>query len=209
MGGGTIMHTNQSVPSQCKSVLNNFICHCNNQLCTEQPVPSQREVEDAVSALQEFIQAFQHISGPYDSMTVISRGYKRLYDAFQLLQSDPVVKSLVVSLSSDKALWDAFMSNVLHQKLLQLPDSVECRRPEISELNEFGMHILSWTLDIIKRKILELIESFQLLVNDLFQSPKMENATSDATEMDEKVRSSFLLSIVILLIVIVARSQRF
>lgn len=85
---------------------------------------------------------------------------------------------------------------------------VECRRSEISELNEFGTQILSWTLDVIKRKILELIESFQLLVNDLFESHKMENDAVDASKMDEKVRSSFLLSIVILLIVIVARSQR-
>lgn len=84
---------------------------------------------------------------------------------------------------------------------------VECKRPEISELNEFGTTILSWTTDIIKRKILELIESFQSLVNDLFQSPKMENATADASDMDEKIRSSFLLSVVILLIVIVARSH--
>ncbi|XP_047159193.1 uncharacterized protein LOC124829680 [Vigna umbellata] len=219
MGGGNIMHTNLS--SSSSTVLPNLkpsvstintlsctLCHCHNQLSSQQQVPSQGEVEDAVSALQQFIQAFQQISGSYDSRTVISRGYKRLYDAFQLLQSDPAVKRLVVSLSSDKALWDAFMSNVLHQKLLELPDSVECRRPEISELNEFGTQILSWTLDVIKRKILELIESFQLLVNDLFQSHKMENDAADASQMDEKVRSSFLLSIVILLIVIVARSQR-
>ncbi|TKY66309.1 hypothetical protein E2542_SST09177 [Spatholobus suberectus] len=237
MGGGTIMHTNHPVP-QFRNTLNKSssssssspnlkpplstdntlscsICH--SRLRTKQPVPSQREVEDAVSALQHFMQAvsssstLQEISGSYGQRMVMSQGYKRLYEAFQLLQADPAIKRLVVSLSSDKALWDAVMSNVLHQKLLELPDSGEgeCRRPRISELNEFGIHILSWTLDIIKGKILELIESFQLLVNDLFQSPRMENATADAAEMDEKVRSSLLLSIVILLIVIVARCQRF
>nr|ACU19809.1 unknown [Glycine max] len=236
MGGGTIMTTITShrVP-QFRDTLNNFSspspsssapklnpalsttntlsCTCSvshTQLCTNQPAPSQREVEDAVSSLQEFMQAFQQISGFYDSRGVMSHGYKRLYDAFQLLQADPTIKRLVVSLSSDKALWDAVMSNVRHQKkLLELPDSVDCRRPQIFELNEFGIQILSWTLDIIKGKILELIESFQSLVNDLFQSPKMGNATTIATERDEKVRSSFLLSILILLIIIVARSQRF
>ncbi|XP_027939292.1 uncharacterized protein LOC114193621 isoform X2 [Vigna unguiculata] len=136
MGGGNIMHTNFSSSSSSSTVLSNFkpsvstintlsctLCHCHNQLCSKQQVPSQGEVEDAVSALQEVIQAFQQISGSYDSRKVISGGYKRLSDAFRLLQSDPAVKRLVVSLSSDKALWDAFMSNVLHQKLVELPDS--------------------------------------------------------------------------------------
>ncbi|XP_027334696.1 uncharacterized protein LOC113849188 [Abrus precatorius] len=255
MGGGTVMHSDHSVPklrntlnkfsspsppSNIKPPLstdNNLSCSsCHTQLCTKQellggkeatsacrclynhvfePVPSQSEVEDAVYALQEFIQAvsssstLQQILGSCDPRVVMSQGYKRLNDALQLLQADPAIKRLVVSLSSDKALWDAVMSNVLHQKqLLELPDSVECRRPPISEQNEFGI-ICSWILDIIKGKILELIESFQSLVNDLFQSPGMKNATTDATELDEKVRSSFLLSILILLIVIMARSQKF
>lgn len=223
------MHSNHPMPhfrntltnlkpplSTDNTTLSCCVCQCHNQLCTKQPVPSQREVQDAMSSLQEFMRAasssstVQQISGSYGQRIVNSHGYKRLYDAFQLLQDDPAIKRLVVSLSSDKTLWDAVMSKVLHQKLLELPDSAESRRPQIPELNEIGIHVLSWTLDIIKGKILELIESFQSLVNDLFQCSRMENTTTDdATELDEKVRSSFLLSIVILLIVIVARSQRF
>ena len=56
---------------------------------------------------------------------------------------------------------------------------------------------------------MELIESFQSLMNDSFQYPREENATADEAKLDEKVRSSLLLSIVILLIVIMARFQRF
>jgi len=44
-------------------------------------------------------------------------------------------------------------------------------------------------------------------MNDLFQSPGIENATGDTSQLDEKVRSSTLLSIVILLTVIMARYQ--
>ncbi|XP_057437237.1 uncharacterized protein LOC130729480 [Lotus japonicus] len=179
-------------------------------------VPSQWEVEDAVSALQEFIQAVavssssthEQFSGSYDPRIVHSQGYRRLHDALQLLQADPAIKRLVISLSSDNAVWDAVMSHVLHQKLPELPDSGKYRRPQISEQNEFGLYILNWIRDIIKGKILELIESFMSLLSDLFQSPKVENATENATELDEKVRSSLLLSIVILLIVIMARFQR-
>ncbi|KAK7293400.1 hypothetical protein RJT34_16265 [Clitoria ternatea] len=189
-------------PNKATLYLSNHVFHS---------VPSQREVQDAVSALQKFIQPLssssrlQQISGSYDPRVVMPQGYKRLYDALQLLQADPAIMRLVVSLSSDKAFWDAVLSNVLHQKLLELPDSVRCRRPQISEQNEFGW---SWILEIIKGKISELIESFQSLMNDLFQSPNMENAAASAAELDEKVRSSFLLSIVILLVVVMARSQK-
>ncbi|XP_061371314.1 uncharacterized protein LOC133313914 isoform X2 [Gastrolobium bilobum] len=191
-------------------------CCCHIQLCRNEPVPSQWEIEDAVSALKDFMQAvsssntIQQIAGSYDSRIVLSKGYIRLYDALHLLQADPSIKRLVVSLSSDKAIWDAVMSNVLHHKVLEFPDSVECSsRSQISEQKEFGIHILSWILDIIKPKILVLMESFQSLMNDVFQFPRMENATADATELDEKVRSSLVLSILILLIVIMTRSQRF
>lgn len=203
-------------------------CCCNGQLCKKQvitesgsclynhvfeTVPSQREVEDAISALQEFMKAVlstitvQQISDSYDSRIVLSQGYKRLYDALQLLQTDTAVKRLVVSLSSDEAIWDVVIRNVLHQRLLELPDAAKCKRPQISEQKEIGIEIISWIFYILKGKILELIVSFQSLMNDLFQSPGIKNATGDATQLDEKVRSSALLSIVILLIVIMARSQ--
>lgn len=55
---------------------------------------------------------------------------------------------------------------------------------------------------------MELIENFQTLMNDLFQSPKIEKAALEDTELEGKVRSSMLLSVVILLIVILARVQR-
>ncbi|CAJ2669879.1 unnamed protein product [Trifolium pratense] len=131
---------------QIDSNTNNTLssCCCNNgQLCRKQEitasgcvynhvfetVPSQREVEDAISALQEFMKAVastitvQQISDTYDSRIVLSQGYKRLYDALQLLQADPAVKRLVVSLSSDEAIWDAVIRNVLHQRLLEFPNT--------------------------------------------------------------------------------------
>ncbi|WJX75944.1 hypothetical protein P8452_59427 [Trifolium repens] len=205
-------------------------CCCNNgQLCRKQEitatgciynhvfetVPSQREVQDAISALQEFMKAVsstitvQQISDTYDSRIVVSQGYKRLYDALQLLQADPAVKRLVVSLSSDEAIWDAVIRNVLHQRLLELPNTANCQRPQTSEQKDITIEILNWIFHIMKGKILEMIESFQSLMNDLFRYPGIENATRarDATQVDEKVRSSTLLSIVILLIVIMARYQ--
>ncbi|KAF7825237.1 putative Post-SET domain-containing protein [Senna tora] len=176
-------------------------------------VPSQMEVQDALIALQNltflldlssasFVQAVESIAA------LLPHGYNRLYDALQLLQTDPSIKRLVVSLSSDKAVWDAIMNNVFHLKVQDLPNSVECRKPQISHEPELSIDILSWILEIIKGKVVHLIENFQSLVNDLFQSPKIGKAALNDKELEGKVRSSMLLSVVILLIVIMARVQR-
>lgn len=89
-----------------------------------------------------------------------------------------------------------------------LNNLAECRRPQISDEPELSIDILSWILEIIKVKVVELIENFQSLMNDLLQSPKIEKAALDDAELKGKVRSSMLLSVVILLIVILARVQR-
>ena len=68
--------------------------------------------------------------------------------------------------------------------------------------------ILMWILDATKAKVIELIEKFLSLVNELFQPPKSNNPTEGNKEqMEEKIRSSLLLSVVILLIAVVARIQ--
>jgi len=84
---------------------------------------------------------------------------------------------------------------------------VKGKRPQSSEQREISIEILNWIFHIMKGKVLELIQSFKSLMNDLFQSPGIENATGDTSQLDEKVRSSTLLSIVILLTVIMARYQ--
>jgi hypothetical protein len=67
-------------------------------------------------------------------------------------------------------------------------------------------NILRWILDATRTKVIELIEKFLSLVNELFQPPDKENPKEGNKEqMEEKVRSSLLLSVVIILIVVVAR----
>ncbi|RYR05304.1 hypothetical protein Ahy_B06g085172 isoform C [Arachis hypogaea] len=82
----------------------------------------------------------------------------------------------------------------------------ENKTPQNSEENELAMYLLSWILQLIKGKVWELIENFQSLVNDFFHSPKMQHV--DPAVLHEKLRSSLLLCIVILLIVIMARLER-
>lgn len=76
---------------------------------------------------------------------------------------------------------------------------------------DFAACIIGWIMEMTKAKVMELIEKFQSLVNDVFlpRETKGENAEADnKNEFEEIVRSSLLLSIVTLLIVVVARFQR-
>ncbi|XP_044467407.1 uncharacterized protein LOC123197261 isoform X2 [Mangifera indica] len=103
------------------------------------PVPSLDEVNKAVSALQ---QAFDPASyslvrdkyahnldkdaeldwvehSPHQSNSRMLQPYgpDRVYDAFHLLQTEPSIQRMVVSLSSDQAVWNAVLNNEVVREL--------------------------------------------------------------------------------------------
>jgi len=182
-------------------------------------VPSQSEVESAINALLNFIigesssgsalKCLQQKLDCFDPRQLLSHGYGRVCDAFRLLQTDPAIKRLVLSLATDKAVWDAVMKNELVQLLRGSLYTVDCKRPQCSnEEPDLAASILRWILDATKAKVLELIEKFLWLVNDVFQPPKgAKPKNGNKEETEDKVRSSLLLSIVILFIVVLARAQ--
>ncbi|XVF73481.1 hypothetical protein PTKIN_Ptkin12aG0204600 [Pterospermum kingtungense] len=185
------------------------------------PVPSKPEVENALAALQDFIHGIsssrpelkwlQPLLDSYDSRQLLSQGLGRVYDAFILLLTEPSVKRLVVSLSSDKAVWDAIMNNELVRKLFDFPHpAVENGRPWNSPAEaDIVNDTLQWILDMTKAKVTELVMKFQSLLNEVFQARRREKPNEETRDqLEEKMRSSLLLSVVILLIVIVARLQR-
>ncbi|XP_076937286.1 uncharacterized protein LOC143604794 [Bidens hawaiensis] len=91
------------------------------------PVPSQFEVQNAIYDLQRAMNGFREINGigeimeqcNYDSSTALMKphGQKRLADAYNLLQTDPLVQRLVRSISSDPHVWDAILKNDAVQDL--------------------------------------------------------------------------------------------
>ncbi|KAA8515890.1 hypothetical protein F0562_019069 [Nyssa sinensis] len=191
------------------------------------PVPSRIEVQKAISDLQSFILGncpsgseldwLQRMLYLYDPRMMQSIRYRRVYDAFRLLYTDPSVQRMVVSLSSDKAVWDAVMKNKAVQDLRESLCTAKEERPQSSnEESDMATLILNWIFDIIKAKAMELIEKFESLVNELFQPLKKGKRATEVSieleekvsvELEEKLRSSLLLSIVILVIVIVTRSH--
>lgn len=76
-------------------------------------------------------------------------------------------------------------------------------------------------MDIVKRifsstkaKLMEVIETITNIVNELFRPPVDEKATNGAAKagtkdpFQENLRTSFLLSIVVLLVVVVTRASK-
>ncbi|XP_030962834.1 uncharacterized protein LOC115984080 isoform X2 [Quercus lobata] len=143
----------------------------------------------------------------FDPKLLLSQGLRRLCDAFRLLLTDPDVKRLVVSLASDKAVRDVILRNTSLREFQWTPYAVNYVRPLISneepgsEEPGFFTRILMWIWDRIKSKF----GKFLSLVNELFQPPKSNNPTEGNKEkMEEKY--SLALSVVIFLIVVVARA---
>lgn len=184
------------------------------------PPPSYYEVESAIASLHNFMKGLtpygselnelQQILDRCSVTTLLSQGCGRLRDAFSLLQTDPSIKRLVVSLSSDRAIWDAVMNNEVVRKLQDSYHGGESSGSSKScdEKQDIAASLLKWVLDMTKIKVMELIQGFLSLMNEVFQPlgrEKRIEAGNDAAE--DKVRSSLLLSIVILLIVVVARMQ--
>ncbi|KAA8539782.1 hypothetical protein F0562_026474 [Nyssa sinensis] len=141
------------------------------------------------------------------------QGSDRVYDAFHLLQTEPSVQRMVMSLSSDKAVWDAVLNNEvvreLRESLHEADNSVHGSSDGSSDDLNAATSILSRILDNTKAKMMELIDKITKLVNELFQSPDSEKTTGEDTDPFEgKLRTSFLLSIMVLLIVVVTRAHR-
>lgn len=151
---------------------------------------------------------------------------------------------MVVSLASDKSVWEAVMNN---EAVRELRDSVnegtceinneirnlECRYnlfcrglfaankgtserdAEPSDGSIPLSEILDWVFINTKAKLMEVLEKTIEMVNKLFQSPRNEkNAKGEGQEgaaiepFGKKLRSSFLMSVLVMLIVVVTRASR-
>ncbi|KAL5812634.1 hypothetical protein ACOSQ3_027584 [Xanthoceras sorbifolium] len=145
-------------------------------------------------------------------------GYERVYDAFHLLQTEPTIQRMVISLSSDRDVWNAVLNNKVVRELKESFDAAESNGSESSDEtcddSNPAMDIVKWIFNNTKAKVMEVIEKISNIVNDLFKPPGDEKATNGAATagatdpFEEKLRTSFLLSIVVLLVVVVTRASK-
>ncbi|XP_065871601.1 uncharacterized protein [Euphorbia lathyris] len=141
-------------------------------------------------------------------------GPDRVYDTFHLLQSEPAIQRMVISLSSDKAVWNAVLNNNVVRELRDSYNAESVTSPssessdEASEESTPAMNVVKWIFQNTMAKFMDLIENITKLMNELFKAPddkKKANGTADPFE--DKLRTSFLLSVVVLLIVVVNRAH--
>ncbi|VVB13607.1 unnamed protein product [Arabis nemorensis] len=143
--------------------------------------PEIDEVEEAFSALQ------------------------LLYDSFHLFQTDPSVQRMVMSLASDRAVWDAVMNNEVVRELITNAERSE----------EDSGPAATFIRRLFKRSAIKIIDAMERVtkyVTDLFNVvvPGDETvvlATGPAPVM-EKLQMTVLLAVVVLLFVLVARVTR-
>ncbi|KAF3956973.1 hypothetical protein CMV_017961 [Castanea mollissima] len=148
-----------------------------------------------------------------NSRVLQPHGSDRVYDAFHMLQTEPSVQRMVISLSSDKAVWDAVLNNEVVRELKESYFAVENNEPqspdESSEGSNEATSVLSWIFYSTKAKVMEVFEKITKLVNELFPSTENEKTSAGATDpFQEKLKTSFLLSVVVLLIVAVTRAHK-
>lgn len=177
-------------------------------------VPSRTEVEKAISQLQSFldgnadglpqehIRLIQMLNN--DSQIIQSSGYRRVQEAFHLLRTDSKVRKVVLSISSDKAVWDAVLSNKAVQDLRGSLQQVQISDEEL----HWAAVILRWISRITMSIFRETMVKLGLLIGETFQKAKVGNPSSEVIKnFNGTLESLLLLSVVILIIVVVTRGH--
>ncbi|PKA66412.1 hypothetical protein AXF42_Ash007110 [Apostasia shenzhenica] len=140
-----------------------------------------------------------------------SQAQSKVFNALRLLQLNPSVQRMVVSLSSDKALWDAIMKNEMVQELKKSYHAdkyIQCiaggkESQNSDRFPDIASQILSWLFENAKVKAIEFIENIMNLVHKLFYSGDQEDNLEIVSDV---VRSSFMLSVLVFIIVILKRA---
>ncbi|KAG6422353.1 hypothetical protein SASPL_118921 [Salvia splendens] len=182
-----------------------------------QSVPSAHEVHHAVSALQlalgsssptqecDEIEWFEPSHNLYSSKEMQRRPSNDVVNvALHLLETEPCVQRMVVSLSSDKAIWDAVMNNEVVKELrgsMHRVGSLVSESSDVPSGDEDG-NMISWVVKFAKAKIMQVMDLITKIVGNVFQGDKKGD-----DGLDEKVKSSLLLSILVLAMVILARAK--
>ncbi|KAL0304096.1 UNVERIFIED_CONTAM: hypothetical protein Sradi_6277700 [Sesamum radiatum] len=137
-------------------------------------------------------------------------GSSRVYDAFHLLQTEPSVQRMVLSLSSDRAVWDAVLNNEVVKELrgsICQADEEEDSREKESDDSSPVKDVLSWVFVNAKANIIQLIDKITKIFNEVFHPSNEEKKGNTVDPFEEKLKSSLFISIIVLLIVVVTRAQ--
>ncbi|GER46538.1 hypothetical protein STAS_23584 [Striga asiatica] len=199
-------------------------------------VPSRDEVNYAISALQQAFRPVSPAYIATEKLTVVKSEDQSTEKSekinssssseFDWIEPSPTLGSsrklcpygperrMVIALSSDRTVWEAVLNNEAVKEEL---------RGSISRVNDEGdkaVHkasdddnnpakglFLNWFFSNAKEKIMQLIDMMVQLANMVFQPANEEKKGGAIDPMQEKLKTSLLLSIAVLLIVVVNRAK--
>lgn len=187
--------------------------------CVFGSAPSPIEAQAALISLQNTLPTSRHSASdwiepvmyPNDSEQSICCDIGRVYDAFHLLQTDPSIQRMVISLSSDKAVWNAVLNNEAVQELkeaISRKDEVSALESSSDEPNPSSSsgNVLSWIFDNMRVKFMEFLTGITDLMKEVFQPPS-DDMGNFPDGFGERVRAAFMLTAIVLLIVVVTRAS--
>ncbi|CAA2935351.1 Hypothetical predicted protein [Olea europaea subsp. europaea] len=171
------------------------------------PIGYKQKLSSADSQL-DWVEPSLHL---FDSRRLQPHGADRVYDAFHLLQTETSVQKMVISLSSDKAVWDAVLNNEVVQEfrgsLFRAYKNPIETSLEGSDDSNPAKDVLNFIFMNTKAKIMQLIDKITELVNKFFGPRERENSNGLTDPLEEMLKNSFFLSIMVLLVVVMARTQ--
>ncbi|CAH8384724.1 unnamed protein product [Eruca vesicaria subsp. sativa] len=142
--------------------------------------------------------------------------YDQVYSAFDLLRTEPSVQRMVISLSSDKAVWDAVMNNEVVKEIKELYNNGMSQDEESSNdtpgENNAAVDFIKWVFDNTMVKANEVFKKITRLVIELLSSHNDDGVNKKGKDakfnnwLEEKLKTSVLLSIVVMLVVMVSRA---
>ncbi|KAK8941200.1 hypothetical protein KSP39_PZI009734 [Platanthera zijinensis] len=140
----------------------------------------------------------------YSSKARHSQEREKVLDAFRLLQINPSVQKVVVSLSSDSAVWDAVMKNEVVQDFKRSLYAGESKPQDPDEGGHAARGITKWILGA-KTKIMEV---FNKISNHLSQVLCSYGAEYDSDAFHDVLQTSFMLSVMVFIVVVMTRSRK-
>ncbi|XP_011076391.1 uncharacterized protein LOC105160622 [Sesamum indicum] len=167
--------------------------------------------EGMISSSESEVDWFEPSLSVYNSrMLQRPCGSSRVYDAFHLLQTEPSVQRMVLSLSSDRAVWDAVLNNDAVKELrgsICRADEEDDNREKESDDSNPVKDVLSWVFVNAKANIIQLIDKITKIFNGVYHPSNEEKKGNIVDPFEEKLKSSLFISIIVLLIVVVTRAQ--
>ncbi|XP_020676417.2 uncharacterized protein LOC110095289 isoform X2 [Dendrobium catenatum] len=150
----------------------------------------------------DWIEPVMHL---YSSKNCQSREREKVLDAFRLLQMNPSIQKVVVSLSSDRAVWDAVMKNEVVQEFKKSFYEAESKSQDPNEEDAHPVNgILKWIADA-KAKIMEVLDKIAKHLSQIFHS---HGAKDELDIFDHVLQSSFMLSVLVFIVVVMNRVQQ-